>query len=392
MKILMINVVCGIGSTGKICSDLAEELTRQGNVVKIAYGRGKVPDQYSRFAVRIGNDFDVYKHALMSRVFDSVGLESKSSTVKFIEWVKIFDPDVIHLHNLHGYYINLPILFQYLRECGKRILWTLHDCWPLTGHCAHFDYVKCFKWKTGCHNCEQLHSYPASYIMDCSKRNYAVKKSLFVGIPNLVLVVPSQWLSDIVGQSFFKGYIVKVIPNGIDTNIFKPISSNLREKLKIGDKKVILGVANRWSEKKGLKDLLELHRKLDNRYKMILIGVNARERKKAKIDTDIITIRQMDNKNELANYYTIADVFVIPTYEDTYPTVNLEAIACGTPVISYETGGSGESASCFGTVVPQGDIEGVKRAIMEGKYTRKAIELSRGYMVSRYMRLYTEPN
>mgnify|MGYP000231854880 FL=1 len=155
MKVLMINVVCGIRSTGRICTDLAIALEKQGHEVRIAYGRETVPEQFQKYAVRIGTDLDVKLHGIKARLFDRAGFGSRKATEKFIEWVKKYDPDIIHLHNIHGYYIDVERLFKYLRTCGKKIIWTLHDCWSFTGHCVYFDYIVCDKWKNGCFYCPQ---------------------------------------------------------------------------------------------------------------------------------------------------------------------------------------------------------------------------------------------
>ena len=230
MKVLMINVVCGIRSTGRICTDLATALETQGHEVKIAYGRENVPEQFRKYAVRIGSDLDVKLHGVKARLLDGAGFGSKKVTKQFIEWIKEYDPDVIHLHNIHGYYINVEVLFKYLKTCGKKIIWTLHDCWSFTGHCVYFDYVGCDKWKTGCSDCPQKKEYPARVGPDMSKSNYSVKKNLFTGILNMTLVTPSQWLANLIHDSYMKEYPVKVIYNGVDTEIFKPSVSSVKEK------------------------------------------------------------------------------------------------------------------------------------------------------------------
>ena len=223
MKILMINVVCGVKSTGRICTDLAFALEEQGHEVKIAYGRDKVPERFQKYAVKIGTDLGVAFHGIKARMWDAVGFGSVVATKRLVEWIRQYDPDVIHLHNIHGYYINIDILFNYLRTSGKKIIWTLHDCWSFTGHCAYFDYVRCDKWKEECKNCSQRKGYPARMLIDRSKENYRTTKTLFSGIPNLSLVAPSKWLADLVTESFLCDYPIKVINNGIDLNIFKPI-------------------------------------------------------------------------------------------------------------------------------------------------------------------------
>lgn len=395
----MINIVCGVKSTGRICTDLADELTNQGHKVKIAYGRENVPEEYKKYSVRIGSDLDVCVHALKSRIFDSVGLASKWYTEQFVKWVKRFDPDVIHLHNIHGYYINIEVLFKYLKTCGKQIIWTLHDCWAFTGHCFYFDFANCYRWETGCHDCPKKTDYPKCYIFDRSKQNYELKSKLFTGISNLTIITPSEWLSGLVKRSFLKEYPVEVIHNGIDTDVFKPTPSNLREKLGIGDKKVILGIAGVWEPRKGLLDLLELNKLLkksertaakEESYQLILIGINDKQRKKLKIPNDIITIPRTDSQVELAQFYTMADVYVTPTYEENYPTANLEAIACGTPVVTYDTGGSGESAKYYGAVVNKGDVGDLFSTIktIDHGHLKQEIEVDQKTNVMKLISLY----
>lgn len=364
MKVLMINSVCGIRSTGRICTDLADVLTAQGHQVKIAYGRETVPEIYQKYAVPIGHDLDVKAHALEARLFDNAGFGSKRATRRFITWLKAYDPDVIHLHNIHGYYINIEELFSYLKTCGKKIVWTLHDCWTFTGHCAHFDFVGCEKWKTQCGHCPQLKEYPASLWADHSERNYRMKKELFTGISHMTLVTPSRWLSQLLKESFLAEYPVKVINNGIDTSVFKPRDGDFQNQSSLKNKKIILGVASVWSLRKGIDDFIKLSQRLDDSYRIVLVGLSD-----AQINTlpkNIIGISRTNDVRELAEIYTAADVFFNPTYEDSYPTVNLEAQACGTPVVTYETGGSPESINTdYGFIVPKGDLDAALEKILE---------------------------
>ena len=341
MRFLMINSVCGVKSTGRICTDIAEMLEKEGHECKIAYGRESVPQKYQKHAVRIGNELGVNIHAGLSRIFDDCGFHSYFATKKFVRWVKEYNPDIIHLHNLHGYYLNLEILFDYLRTCGKKIIWTLHDCWAFTGHCSNFSFVGCDKWKTQCEHCVQKKTYPKSMLVDNCHRNFEKKKQLFTGIPNLTIVTPSKWLAGLVKESFLKDYPIKVIHNGIDLNVFKPTSSNFRERYNLENKKIILGVASVWDDRKGFKDFLKLSELIDDNTRIVLVGVNDKQIKL--LSPKIIGIRRTNSTKELAEIYTAADVFFNPTYEDNYPTVNLEAQACGTPVITYNTGGSIES-------------------------------------------------
>ena len=362
MKVLAINSVCGIGSTGRICTAVAELLESQGHECKIAYGRGEVPEKYEKYAIKIGSSFSVKIDALKTRLLDNAGFNSKKTTKQFVEWVKEYNPDVIHLHNLHGYYLNLEVLFAYLKSCGKPIVWTLHDCWTMTGHCSHFDYVACEKWKTGCFNCPQKSEYPKSLFKDNSKRNYEKKRKLFSGFENLTLIAPSKWLGKLVGQSFLKDYPVKVINNGIDLKVFKPTKGDFREKYNLENKFVLLGVAFGWGERKGLDVFIELAKRLDDAYQIVLVGTD--EKTDKLLPKNIISIRRTQNQTELAEIYTAADLFVNPTREETLGLVNIEALACGTPVVTFKTGGSPETIDekC-GALVEKDDVDGLEREI-----------------------------
>jgi len=392
MKVLMINTVCGITSTGKICTDIADMLTSKGHECKIAYGRGIVPEKYQKYAVRIGSDRDVNIHAALTRITDRTGFYSTSATRKFINWIKEYNPDIIHLHNIHGYYINIKLLFQYLKEAKCKVVWTLHDCWSFTGHCPHYDYIKCERYKTGCYSCPQKKDYPSSMLLDASKKNYRDKKALFTGVDGLTVVTPSEWLKKQVETTFLSGYRTEVINNGIDLNIFKPTESDFRVKNNLQDKKIVLGVANVWSDRKGLSDFIELSKQLDDNYKIVLVG----DLRGAKIPENIYHISHTNNQTELAEIYTAADCFVNPTYEDTYPTTNLESLACSTPVITYLTGGSPESikADC-GVAVTQGDVKALALAVKNCCHDRKkcldeARAFDKNNCFEKYISLYEE--
>ncbi len=387
MKILMINVVCGIRSTGRICTDLATVLEKQGHEVKIAYGRESVPKQFQKYAVRIGSNFDVKLHGVKARFFDGVGFGSRKATELFVEWIKSYDPDVIHLHNIHGYYINVEVLFKYLRACEKKIIWTLHDCWSFTGHCVYFDYVQCEKWKTGCFKCPQKKEYPSRFGPDMSKHNYLKKKNIFTGIPNMTLVTPSKWLANLVHESYMMEYDVKVIHNGVDTEVFRPMKSKVKEQYSCAGKKIILGIAAIWDKRKGLPSFIELSKKLDDVYRIVLVGLSKEQIEK--LPKNMIGIEHTDSVKELVELYSAAEIFVNPTLEDNYPTTNIEAIACGTPVVTYETGGSPESARMYGTSVPKRDVHALMRAI-ESVGTFKPVNVDVNYQtaVQKYIGLY----
>ncbi|SCY10811.1 Glycosyl transferases group 1 [Lachnospiraceae bacterium XBB2008] len=384
-KLLIINSVCGTGSTGRICADIARSYESDGYDVKIAYGRSaNVPDDCRRYAVRIGTTAEVYLHILYTRLTDRHGLASRRATHAFLKWAEEYDPDILWLHNVHGYYINYELLFNWIKKRPQmQVRWTLHDCWTFTGHCAHYMYAKCDRWQASsdegsyagghanCGNCPQLRQYPASWFTDNSVRNYIRKKNSFTGVNNMTLITPSEWLAGELKKSFLSCYPVEVVRNTIDTAIFRPTPSDIRGKYGISDdEKMILAVAGVWTERKGLGDILklsgELNKMADNdperngkqpeyTYRIVIVGLTAKQAAGIRGDhPDIICIEHTESTTELAQLYTAADVFINPTYEDNYPTVNLEAEACGTPVISYDTGGCRETLhrpdSC---VIPQ---------------------------------------
>lgn len=363
MRVLLINSECGTGSTGKISAAIAEQYESEGHDVKIAYGRRAfVPEQYKRFAVRIGTDNEVKLHALLTRITDKQGLYAKRATKEFLKWAEEFNPDMLWLHNLHSYFLNYEMLFEWIKTRPQmEVKWTLHDCWSFTGHCAHFTVAKCYKWKTECKECPQLKEYPASLVFSNCEDTFKRKKQAFTGVKNMTIITPSNWLADLVKQSFLKEYPVEVVHNTIDLNIFKPTPSDFRERYGLENKKIVLGVANEWNEKKGLNDFIKLFGMLDDNYKIVLVGLDDKQLKK--IPKNILGIKRTHGQKELAEIYTAADVFVNTTYEDNYPTVNLEAKACGTPIITYNTGGSPESAGEGAVVIKPGDIEKLLSAI-----------------------------
>ena len=243
MKVLQINSVCGIRSTGRIASDICNYLIERGNECLICYGRGNAANVPETSSYRIGTRVNVLSHAALSRLTDKGGFYSKSTTKKLIDTIRLYDPDVIHLHNIHGYYINIDILFKYLASCQKPVVWTLHDCWAFTGHCTYFEEAGCRRWKDGCFDCPQKSEYPKSLLLDSSRENYLRKKELFTSIKDMMIVTPSKWLSLLAGESFLKGYEARTVYNGIDLDIFRPTVSDFKKRYGIEDKKVVLGVA-----------------------------------------------------------------------------------------------------------------------------------------------------
>ncbi len=352
MKYLFINSVAGFGSTGRIAAEKCRELMKEGHECVLAFGRDKANCDDIR-TVRIGSAADFKRHALRNRLLDDHGSGSRGATKAFLQWVKEYDPDVIWLHNLHGYYINLEALFAYLHSCGKKILWTLHDCWAFTGHCAYFDFAGCDKWKTGCHHCPQKLAYPASILKDNSRGNFENKKRLFTGIPDLQLIVPSFWLESRVKQSFLKEYPVEVVYNTINREIFKPTPGNFREKHGLEGKKILLGVASVWDARKGLKDFLELQTMLDESYRIVLIGLSKEQI--GALPEGILGLPRTNSMEELAQAYTAADLYVNPSTEETFGMTAMEARCCGTESVVYKDTACEEIVEQFGGVaVPRG--------------------------------------
>ncbi len=351
-KLLQINVTANWGSTGKIAEAIGKLALSKGWESWIAFGRGQANSASN--LIRIGSKADVCLHGAESRLLDNHGRASVIATKLFIRKIKGINPDVIHLHNIHGYYINYPLLFKFLKEWGGPVVWTLHDCWPFTGHCSHFITSGCEKWKTGCGRCPSLGEYPSSLFFDNSQSNFRKKKRYFTSLGKQLTLVPvSKWIAELVGESFFGDTNKVVIHNGIDLSVFKPCAPK---------EKIILGVANVWSQKKGFDDFFKLRGLLGQDYRIVMVGLEKNQIQS--LPVGIEGIERTNGQSELARIYSSAQVLVNPTYEDTYSTVNLEAQACGTPVITYRTGGTPETISpATGIVVQQGDLQGLVKAV-----------------------------
>ena len=382
MRVLIVNERCGSGSTGKICVGIANALKANGHDVYIAYGVGTTVFENS---YKITNSLEVVFHKIFSRIFDGQGLLSLIGTIRLIKYIKQLRPDVVNLHNLHGSYVNYPLLFKALEKTNSKVVWTLHDCWSFTGHCAHF--YDCEKWKCQCNNCPYLSEYPKSYFIDRSKANFNRKKRLYTQLGNKITIVPvSRWLGSLVQESFFKDTHIEVIQNGIDTGIFKIIDKpSFKEKYELKGKFVLLGVASPWSQYKGLGDFFALRKMLSDRYVIVLVGLSEEQQKT--MPPGIIGIGRTDSVDELVDIYNSADLFLNPTYQDTFPTVNLEAMACGTPVITYRTGGSPEAITEeTGMVVPQGDVNAIYEAVISFELTKNNLKsnICRDNVLSHY--------
>lgn len=363
MRIMQISAFCGQGAPGKIELGLHNVLSKEGHQSIIAWGRANTaPDSVP--TIQIGNKADYYLHGLYTRLTDKCGFGSARATKNFIKKVDDWQPELIQLHMLHGYFINLEVFFQYLAEKEIPVVWTFHDEWAITGHCPCFEMIGCNKWKTGCHHCPQRFHHPASWLIDNSEWNWKKKKELFTSLEKLTIVAPSKWMVKTVQNSFLRDYPVKLIHNGINMEVFKPTQSNVKDRIGAADKKIVLGVSSTWAPSKGLADFCRVAGKLPEEYQIVLVGLS--EKQIQSLPRQIIGIKKTDSIQELAALYSAAAVFVNPTYEDNYPTTNLEALACGTPVISYQTGGSVEAVeeSGAGAIVERGNVDALAEAII----------------------------
>lgn len=372
MKVLQINSVCGIKSTGRIATDLYRALKENGHDCIVAYGRAAAKNIDPADAIKIGSQNEVMRHALLARLTDKAGFYSKRGTRALIQTIEAYQPDIVQLHNLHGYYINIEQLFRYLSGANLPVVWTLHDCWAFTGHCAYYDYAACTAWKTACHDCPQKKEYPTSLFSDRSRSNYQKKKELFNLVDRLTLVAISDWIAYQAKASFLKHKKIVTIRNGIDLNRFHPTPSDFKKRHQIQDKKMLLGVASVWDRRKGFDTFLELSKRLSDEEILVMVGLTDEQIRA--LPGNIIGIKKTDSEAELAEIYTAADVFVNPTMEEGLGLVNLEAQACGTPVITYDTGGSPECVSeQSGLVVPKKDIDALLSGIRTMDFSEENI-------------------
>lgn len=395
MKIVQINATPK-GSTGNIMLNIAKKAREAGNEVYTFSEKRKcffVPENHFFF----GNRFENLIHRAYSGIFGISGIGSKFGTKRLLKKIKKISPDIIHLHNLHGWYINIPMLFDFIKKNNIKTVWTLHDCWAFTAQCSHFTMEKCEKWKTGCYDCPRYKLYPNTYV-DKTDKMWKIKKQWFSQIKNLTIVTPSAWLADLVKQSYLKDYEVKVINNGINLEVFKPTESDFIKKYGLQDKKIILGVASPWSQRKGIDVFITIAKELNEGYKIVLVGTD--EEIDKILPKNILSIHKTENQKELAQIYTAADIFVNATREENFPTVNLEALACGTPVITFNTGGSGESVTNdVGTVVDYNDVLALKQAIINAfekkafkteKCEERAKEYCADFKFEEYVDLYVD--
>lgn len=360
------------GSTGSIMRGLHAQLSNSGVDSYCLWGRRHetIDDHMACCATKS----EVYLHGAMTRLCDRMGFYSKRDTARLLKRLDEIDPDVVHLHNIHGYYVNIEMLFSWLARHRCQVRWTLHDCWAFTGHCAYFTYVECAQWMTHCaysEGCPQPDAYPKTICKSNCARNFEDKRRIFTSVPpeRMTLICPSQWLAGLVGESFLRDYPVEVRHNTIDVSVFKPTPSDFRERHGIDGCFMILGVASPWTERKGLNDFVRLAGELD-REKSAIVLVGLSEKQIKSLPGGITGLTRTDSPQELAGIYTTADVFFNPTVEDNYPTVNLEAEACGTPVITYDTGGCRETIADVRSHVAEGYLQAVE--LLRGKENHAA--------------------
>ncbi|NDC29366.1 MAG: glycosyltransferase [Bacteroidetes bacterium] len=369
MKLLQINSTLGVGSTGRITEDLGAFVIANYGESTVAFGRRARKSKSQ--TLKIGSKLHQLNHLVNTRAFDTHGFHSKSATAKLVKQILEINPNVIHLHNLHGYYLNVELLFEFLKRYGKPIVWTLHDCWAFTGHCCYYERVGCDKWKTQCHTCPLSFLYPESIVFDNSRNNFIRKKTSFQGLNNLTIVTVSHWLESQVRQSFLKEYPVQTIYNGVNLDLFKPKDHALSKiKLGLSGYKVILGVANEWSDGKGLRIFLEVAKFLDVDYRIVLIGLSEKQIKS--LPRNIYGYQKTQNLEELVRFYNAADVFVSPSIAETFGMVVAEALSCGTPCVVNDSSALPELVSPeVGEIVPGLDpqkfLKSIQYIITQGK-------------------------
>lgn len=397
LSLVQINVVVNSGSTGHIVEDIGEMLLEHDGKSHVAYGRNKRCSQSQ--LIKVGTKYDMLIHGLQTRLFDKHGLASSKATIQLIKKIKEINPDIIHLHNIHGYYLNYQLLFGFLSVANIPIVWTLHDCWSYTGHCGHYTEIACDKWKLECHNCPQIKQYPTSLFYDRSKNNYRDKRKAFLSVKNMTIVPVSHWLASEVKQSFLGTFQIRPIYNGINTDVFKEYPS-IKQEYGIENKMMILGVSNIWDERKGYSDMLQLSNKINADSVIVLVGLSSKQMKK--LPRNIIGIQRTEDVLQLAKLYSSADVYVNTSVEETFGLTTVESLACGTPVVVYNSTACPEIVTTdVGFIVPSHDINAIAESISIVRAQGKAFfsHFCREYAVEKfnkrdrckeYIQLYNE--
>ena len=399
MKLLQINAVYGIGSTGHIVRDISIKAEESGIDSFVAYS---VAREKPEKGYLIGNTADKKVHALLSRVSGKQAFFSARATKRLVKYIDTIKPDIVHLHNLHSNYISLPVLLSELAERKIKVMLTQHDCWFFTGNCFHFSAIGCEKWEAGCRNCPGRNKIGTkSWISDCTYSVWQEKKRLFSMIDDLVVVSCSDWLTDITRRSFLGNRRLMTIHNGVNLEVFRPITSNgIRTRLQIDDKAfVVLGMANKWLLERNREVLSAVLSMTD----IILVLLGCTKEQQIKVNgSNVKTVGFVGDKHELACYYSAADVFVNLSWEDTFPTVNLESLACGTPIIAHYCTGVPEMVDAkVGMVIQPGCAEKMIAAINEvksvgkdyySKHCRAKAEKEYDYKqcVAKYISLYQD--
>lgn len=386
MKVLQINTrYYNGGSTGRIVYDLRQVMLANDINSFVAFGFGYSPSSEEKYHVyRIGTNRQLFISKVWTKLTGHHGFNNKRETKMLLKWIDKIKPDIIHMHNIHNHYVNIRMLLQYIAKNNIPCVLTMHDCWTFTGHCAYFDYSGCSKWKTGCNHCPSLLDYPKTFaLIDPTPWNYQHKKKLFAPL-NITFVSPSEWLQKLQQKSFLKNKPCVVINNGVDISKFHPTENDVRKQYRIGNRKMILAVSGGLAVRKGRKYLLELPKLLNDDEVLVLVGLTSEQMRNLTEVHNLIPIARTKTSDELIGLYSEADVFINPTLEDNFPTTNLEALACGTPVVTFDTGGSGEAVDeNTGIVVPKGNmnklLEAIRTVLTNGKafYKDNCIERAR---------------
>lgn len=362
IKILRITTEINRSSIGRTTEQIGKLIIAEGWESYIAWGR--TDGESKSYKIHIGGRFSVYSHVLLTRLFDMHGYGSYFATKRFVREVEKIKPDIIHLHDIHGYYINIKVLFNYLRESKIPVVWTHHDNWAFTGHCGSIP-EGCDKWKTKCHNCPCYKAYPHSWFIDGSSRNYLYKKNLFTSLKQIYNVGVSEWTCNELKNSFLNKYPIERIYNGVDTSIFKPndtVSDYIRKKYQLGDGVLLTAVATAWSKSKGTEDYFELRKIIDKKYTIVFVG--APQSLIDELPEGIIGIRRTDSMKELAMIYSASSIVLNLSKSESFGKTTVEGLACGIPGIVYDISASPELLDKeTGVVVKYNNIDGVAAAI-----------------------------